>query len=45
MDDKLVIDHVSIKDHLSAASTFRGAILDAPAKISTVLAFFISVSL
>ena len=41
VDEKLVIDHVSIKDQLSVVYLLRNYFLDAPAKISTFLAFFL----
>ena len=41
VDEKLVIDHVSIKDQLSVIYLFRSYFLDVPVKISAFLAYFI----
>ena len=42
VDEKLVIDHVSIKDQLSGLYIFRELFLYTPAKISIFLAFFLA---
>ena len=42
VDEKLVIDHVSIKDQLSGLYIFRELFLYTPAKISIFSAFFLA---